>query len=255
MKSRYEVTLNGISLSELSPEILILDVNYADAAFSDNQYTVAKRNGSRTDNRVFNSSSVSISFEVHAYDIRKRTAIRNAVCAWAKNGGKLQINDRNDQYLQCVCSQFPSVASVRNWTDPLTITFTANEIPFWQELALSSVSLTAGASGSGKLYVPGSVDFAVVEAKVHTNASITSVALTVNSRTLTLSGLSVASGNDIKITYDVHGIQSIKVGSTSLMNKRTGVDDLLAKCGEINDVSYTSSASTTVTFSARGLWV
>lgn len=255
MTSRYEVTLNGIALSSLSADILILDVNYPEPSFNDNSYRVAKRHGATTDDRVFNPKSVAVSFEIHAYDIRQRTAVRDAVCAWAKNGGKLEINDREGQFLQCVCSKFPSVESVRNWTDPLTIQFTANEIPFWQEIMPSSISLTAGTSGSGTLYVPGSVNGALIEANIHTNASITSVALTVNSRTLTLSGLSVTSGKDITITYNDKAIQSIMVGTTSLLDKRTGVTDLLANCGENNSVSFTSSASVTVTFSVRGCWV
>lgn len=255
MISRYEVTLNGISLSSIADEIVILDVSYGEPAFSDVRYKTAKRNGSRSDGRIFSSSSVSISFEIHAYDLRDRQAIRNAVCAWAKNGGRLEINDRDGQFLQCECSQFPAVASVRNWTDPFTITFTGNEIPFWQEITPSAVTMTAGTSGSGSLFVPGSADNALVEANIHTNATITSVSITVNGRTLTLSGISVASNNDIKITYDDKAIQSIKVGTTSLLDKRTGVDDLLAKCGELNTVSFTSNASATVTISARGYWV
>lgn len=255
MISRYEVTLNGISLSTLSANILILDVSYSEPSFNDNSYRVAKRNGARTDDRVFNPKSVSISFEIHAYDIRQRTAIKNAVEAWAKNGGRLEINDHEGQYMRCVCSKFPTIESVRNWTDPLTIQFTANDIPFWQENMPSSITLTAGTSGSGTFFVPGSVNGALVEANIHTNAAITSVALTVNGRTLTLSNITVSSGKDIKITYDDKAIQSIKVGTTSLLGNRTGVTDLLANCGENNTVSFTSDASVTVTFSVRGCWM
>ena len=86
-------------------------------------------------------------------------------------------------------------------------------------------------------------------------ASLSSVSLTVNGRTLSLTGLSVSNGDTIKITYDDQMIQSIKVGTTSLLGKRTGVDDLIANSGEYNTVSFTSSASVTVTFKARGLWV
>ena len=255
MTSRYQVTLNGISLSGLSEEIYILDVNYGDPAFNDIRYKTAKRHGSRKDDRIFSSSTVSISFEIHAYDTHKRQAIRNAVCTWAKNGGRLEINDREGQFLQCECMKYPVIESARNWTDPLTIVFAGNEIPFWQERDPKTLALSAGTSGSGSLFVPGSVDDALVEVNIHANASLSSVALTVNGRTLTLSGLSVASGKDIKITYDERGIQSIKVDNTSLLDKRTGVDDLLARCGEVNTVSFTASASVTVTFSARGYWV
>ena len=254
MISRYAVTLNGIALSELSADILILDVGYAQPSYNDRSYSVAKRHGSRLIDRKFNSAGVTVTFEIHAYDIRQRQAICNAVCAWAKNGGVLETNDREGQYLQCVCTGFPSVESARNWTDPLTIEFSAYAIPFWQEKLPQTVALT-GTSQSGTLYVPGNVDDALVEATIKANASVSSVALTVNGRTLTLSGLSLSTNGTITITYDTEGIQSIKQGSTSILDKRTGVDDLLAKCGEINDVSITASASVTVTFSVRGYWL
>lgn len=255
MKGRYEALLNGVPLSDINPKILILDINYPSHSFNDNSYSVAKRNGIRSDVRAFDPLTVTISFEIHEYDTRIRQDICNAVCLWAKNGGVLDVSDRVGQFLRCVCSQFPSVASVRNWTDPLTIAFTANCIPFWQERIASAISLTAGTSGSGELFVPGSVNGALVEANIHTNELLSSVALTVNGRTLALSGLAVASGRDIKITYDNQAIQSIKVDSTSLLPYRSGVDDLLANCGENNTVSFTSSASAKVTFSARGLWL
>lgn len=255
MISRYEAVLNGVSLSSISADILIHDISYSAPVFQDDTYSVAKRQGSRILKRDFESASVSISFEIHAYDVRNRQAICNAVCAWAKNGGVLKTNDREGQFLQCVCSQFPSVESARNWTDPLIVSFTAYAYPFWQEVNYSTLALSAGTSGSGTLWVPGSTNDALVEAEVKANASLSSVSLTVKGRTLSLTGLSVASGSTIVISYDTDGIQSIKAGSTSLLDKRSGVDDLLANCGESNSMSFSSSASVNVTFKVRGIWV
>ena len=254
MISRYEAVLNGISLESISSDILIHDISHSPAEFRDDTFTVAKRNGSRLYRRYFSSSSVSIKFEIHSYSIAQRQAICDAVCVWAKNGGVLVTNDRNGQFLQCVCSEFPSVQSARNWTDELTVSFEAYTIPFWQESVVQNVSAT-GTSGSGTFWVPGSGDKTFVEVDILANASLSSVSLTVNGRTLNLSDLSVSSGSTIKIAYDTDGIQSIKVGTTSLLNKRTGVDDLLADCAKYNTYSFTASASVTVTFKVRGLWV
>ena len=255
MISRYEAVLNGVGLSGLDADILIHDIKHSPSAFTDNRYSVAKRNGLRTDKRSFSSVSVTIVFEIHAYSVMTRRAICDAVCAWAKDGGKLETNDKNGQFLQCVCTQFPSVESTRNWTDELSVTFTAFEIPFWQESVQTIVTFSAGTSGTKDFFVPGSGDDNVIEAIIRANASLSSVAITVNGRTLTLSGLSVAQNKEIKILYDDKGIQSIKVDNTSLLNKRTGVDDLLAKCGKINTASFTASASVNVTLRTRGLWV
>lgn len=255
MTTRYEATLNNVTLSSLDTDIIIHDISYSNANIKDDTFSVAKRNGVRLLRRSYNPIKVSIAFEIHAYDVAERQSICQTVCAWAKNGGTLKTSDRTGVYLQCVCSKFPSISSAKNWTDELEVEFTAYTIPFWQDNSKTSIALTAGTSGSATQKINGSADGALVEADIVANASLTSVALTVNNRTLTLSNLSVSSGSTIKITYNTEGIQSIKVGSTSLLNKRTGVDDLLVNCGENNTFSFTSSASVTVTFKVRGLWV
>lgn len=255
MTTRYEATLNNVTLSSLDTDIIIHDISYSNANIKDETLSVAKRNGLRLMRRSFNSIKVSIVFEIHAYDVAERQSICQAVCTWAKNGGTLKTSDRTGVFLRCVCSKFPSISSAKNWIDELEVEFTAYAIPFWQDNSKTSIALTAGTSGSTTQTISGNVDGALVEADIVANASLTSVALTVNSRTLTLSNLSVSSGSTIKITYNSDGIQSIKVGSTSLLNKRTGVDDLLVNCGESNTFSFTSSASVTVTFKVRGLWV
>lgn len=254
MISRYEVCLNGISLESISEDIVVLDVHYSSPAFQDETVSIVKRDGARFLNRKIDSASVSISFEIHSYPIRQRQAICNAVCAWAKDGGILTINDRQDQFLKCICSQFPIIESVRNWTDPLTVEFTAYIIPYWQDKNLHTLSLT-GTAETGSLWIPGSVNNIVVEADVLANAGLTSVSLTANDRTISLSGLSVASGKTIVLSYDSEMIQQIKVDSTSLLNKRSGADDLLVDCAKLNSLSFEADASATVTFKVRGGWL
>ena len=254
MISRYEAYLNNIALSSVDPKILILDIQYSAPSIKNEGYTLAKRNGTYIYNRYTDKTSVSISFEIRAYDTAERQAVCNEICKWAKNGGTLQTSDRPGQRLRCICDAFPTIASARNWTDALQIVFTAYALPFWEEETEKTLALT-GASASGSLYVPGNIDGALIEASVKANAALSSVNLTANGKTLSLSGLSVSSGQVINITYDNALIQSIKVGSTSLLNKRTGADDLLAKCGENNVLSMSASASVNVVFKVRGLWL
>lgn len=254
MTSRYNAILNNISLNTLDEDILILDIQYQAPGYQDNTMNVAKRNGIRLVDRIYETVAVSIVFEIHSYSTQKRQAICDDIIRWAKNGGVLETNDRPGQYLKCVCTNFPVIQSAKNWTDPLTITFTAYAYPFWQEKEAAKLTLT-GTSGSGTLYVPGNVDGALVSAEVKANASVSSFSLTVNGRTLSLSGLSLSTNQIVKIEYDDNAIQSIKVGTTSLLDKRTGVDDLLAKCGEKNNISISASASVSATFAVRGLWI
>lgn len=255
MRSRYDVSLNNIPLSSISPKILITDVRHKAPGIQDTNITVAKRQGSRVTRRYVGTASVTVMFMIYEYSSRKRQAICNDVARWAKSGGILKTSERDGQYLKCECSEPPVIKSAVKWADVLSMTFTANEIPFWQEEFPASITLT-GTSATGNLYVPGSADGALVEVSAKLNSSMSDGTLTlgVNGRTLTLSGLTLSANSVITISYDAQAIQSIRTGTTSLMNKRTGVDDLLANGGENNAFSLSASASVSATFTVRGIW-
>lgn len=255
MISRYEAVLNGQALGGISADILVLDIRHTAPAFTNETFTPAKRQGGRIYRRQLNKTTVTITFEIHTYDIRERQRICNEVQRWARNGGILQTNDREGQRLRCVCDTFPVISSAMRWTDPLTVVFSAYAYPYWEELIPTKVTLS-GTSGSSSVFVPGCVqDEAVVEATITANAALTTVNLIVNSRTMSLTGLSVAAGSTIKLIYDDDMIQSIKTGSTSLLANRSGADDLLVDCGDTNTFKMSANASATVEFSVRGLWL
>lgn len=253
MISRYEVYLNGNSLGAINDNILVLDIAYQPPEMAYDTYTVAKRNGSRIYRYYVSKSTVTITFEIHEYSTMMRQSICQQIQRWAKSGGILTTNDRDGQRLRCVCTQFPVIQSVKKWTEPLTITFTAYSQPFWEDVNQTTMTLT-GTNESGTLILPGSIAENVMEVEATPSGTLTSLSLTANGKTLTLSGLSVASGTKVTISYVDDMIQSIKAGNTSILNKRTGVDDLLVNCGEPNSVGFTANVSTTVIFKARGLW-
>ena len=201
MKSRYEAYLNGEALSAVNPDIYIHDISYGVPSVQYSTFTVAKRDGARIHRKYTDSISVKISFEIHTYDIVKRQTICGAVARWARNGGELQTNDRKGQRLRCVCTSLPVVNSVRDWTEALEMEFTAYPLPYWEEESYAVTTLTAGSSGNGTLNVAGSIDGAFVEADIVTNASVSSVSLTVNGKTLTITGLT--SGNDYYIDSEI----------------------------------------------------
>ena len=254
MISRHEAILNGVALSSVSPLIYITDISYPAPTVQTSLYTVAKRQGGRIRRRYIDKNSVVISMMIRAYDVRRRQEICNAIGKWAKDGGILETRDRVGQRLRCVCDNFPTVTSALRWTDPVTVTLSAYEQPFWEEVFPSQLTLT-GTSATGALYVPGNAEEAFIEAKITAGAALSSIAMTAGDKTMTLSGLSVASGGIITISYDDEMIQSIKTGNTSLLSKRTGADDLLAECGGETTISISASASVTAEFSARGLWL
>lgn len=253
MISRYEAVLNGLPLSAISANILILDIAYPPANIDFSLYKGAKRHGNRVYREYVDHRDVVITFAIRAYSVQERQAICNAVQRWAKKGGILQTNDHEGQRLRCVLSTPPTIQSALKWTDPISMTFTAYSLPFWEDLIPTTLSLS-GTSGNGNLYVPGSVDGGFFEMDAVPSGTLNTLNLIANGKTLSLTGLSVASGTKVSIAYDNDMIMSIKAGNTSLLNKRSGADDLPIKSGESNSLSFSANVSCSVTFKGRGLW-
>ena len=254
MTSRYEVTLNDKKLSSVNKNLLILDVAYSTSE-SFERSRIANRDGARLSSLYREGSSVTVTFELHIYDIQKRQAALADVIAWAKDGGELKINDRKDQSLQCVCEKLPAI-SVKNWTEPLTITFSAYAFPYWEETK-ATVATLSGKNVSGTIKVNGNAPKAYANVTVKATAAITSLTVKVGSSSIALSGISIAAGKTVVFSYDENKILSIMTGTTSLLSKRTAKssDDLVASCGKSNKISVVASANVTATFSVKGAFI
>lgn len=134
MICRYEVTLNSVSLASVDPSILIHDVQYETPNYSRNLFQIANRHGARPGKTHKERAAVRVTFEIREYDIVDRQEVLSKIINWAKLGGDLRINDRPGKRLLCVLDEYPAINSVLKWTDELSMTFAAYDIPYWQGL-------------------------------------------------------------------------------------------------------------------------
>lgn len=255
MISRYEVALNDVLLSEVSENLLILDVHYTDPEITNSMVSLGNREGSFITRRRKERASVTIDFEIHEYDIAERQRVYQDIVSWAIGGGILTINDRPDMRLRCICENLPAISSVKNWTDSLSITFSAYAYPYWEDVEPVLVTLN-GANARGSIHVSGNVGEAFVTAEITANEAISHLTVSVGNTSIQLTGISIPKNGVVKISYDDDAILSIKYGSTSLLSKRTPAssDDLMAKCGATNSVSVVASNVVTARISVRGCW-
>lgn len=252
---KYEVWMNDIALSSFSKAIYVSAIQYKPAEMEISTNDIANRHGEWIDGIRRKGTTVTVSFIMKKTDIVDRQTVVQAVAGWASKG-ILKTSDRPWQQLHVRCVEPPFVTDTCDWTQPITMTFQAFEHPFWEERTPAEASLSSGTSGSGTMYVPGNVGSALVEATVTPGSStVNNITLTVGDTSITLTGVSATSSQPVTITYDENGIQSIKRGTTSILDKRTGSDDLLAECGQLTTVSFTASAAASVSFRARGLWL
>lgn len=254
MISRYQVSLDNNDMAELDDNLLILNVSHDEPKKIIDTAQLGSGDGLYIAREHKERASVTVTFELHHYSIKKRQEACQKVVAWARKGGMLRVNDREGQFLRCICESFPYVNSVRDWTAPLSITFTAYGLPYWQEDEATILTLT-GASASGTLKVPGNADDARVEVFIVPKNTLTNIKITVGSTSISLEGISVASNSSVDIYYD-SDVLKILSGKKSLLANRTGAssDDLMAKCGGNTSVSVTANVSVTATIMARGCW-
>lgn len=255
MISRYEVTLNSKKLSDVDEDLLILNVAYEAPNINREMYQVANRDGARIFSEYLDKASVTVTFELHKYSITERQAALQNVIAWAKDGGTLKLNDRKNQTLRVVCDALPNL-SVRDWTESLSITFSAYTYPYWQNTS-ATVATLVGKNTSGTLKLDGTAPKAYVNVSVTTTAKLTSLTVKVGDTSISLSDLNIAANKTITFSYSSSNILSIKCGSDSLLSKRTAKssDDLVAVCGATNTIKITASSNVTATFSAKGAWL
>lgn len=257
MKSRYVVNLGGVSMASLDDRLLILDVSNPPIEKQDRTNSSANLNGYDVTETSYVRQTVTVTFELHIYDIAERNEVCQKVNAWAQDGGSLYINDRPDQRLTVVCDQFASIESARNWTDPLTIVFSTSANPFWWSSKASTLTIT-GKKPSGTLKVDGNTGNALVSVTATAKAAVTAVQVTVGSTSVKVTGISLATGKKLTITYLRGRYLRILADGKSVManlDPNGSTDNLSAKCGASTAVSASASNSMTFEFTARGCWL
>lgn len=257
MITRYTCSLNGIELGHLDPSILLLDIRYTAPVRTLTTTQLAGRDGQRLMRTTTSSVSVSLTFEIHEQDIQRRFAVCEKVQQWAMEGGLLTTGDRPERQLHVVCETPPVIGSSLKWTDRLGVTLTAFDRPFWEDRFPTTVSLSGNTSRS--VYAPGFAAPAMVEGSVTNQGTgpIQQVDITAGETAFHFTGLGLTAGQKLTFDYDEHGILSIRVGSTSALDKRTPLssDDLTLIPGGMRTVSVHTDGSALTRLDIRGRYL
>lgn len=257
MSRRMYVWLNGVSLTDAVPSVIIQNVYEDDP---ENDLVTGERPG-YPGQRIISRKRTQLVIRIEIalrilHDLRARAKALQDVCAWAKDG-ILELSNRPDQRLQCIVTKRPALNTDRNYTQLMNIDLTAIAIPYWENILPDTVSAT-GTGGSLTLIPSGSVDKIPLEFKVTPSGSaLTSFSASVNGYTISLSGLNVAAGKTLALYYDSNALQWITNDGTSVISSRSAAsdDDLWVYPNQSNTITYTAGTSSAVEFEARGRWL
>lgn len=257
MITRYRISVGGVQMDTLDDNLAILDISNAQPDRNRKKNTTANLNGIDLGDEYVGQQTVTVTFELHIYDTKKRNEALQKVNAWAQNGGTLILNDRAKQHLErVVCEQFADMTSVKKWTDPLTLVFATTSNPFWISDTAVARTLT-GKAASGTLAVDGNTGSALVECSVTAAGAVSSIQLVCGSNTLKLTGLSLANGQKLIVDYIKGRYLRIRANGASVLAKLdpASADNLKAECGKTSTVSVTANDKVTAVFTARGCWL
>jgi len=288
MISRYSVSLGGKAMTAISTDIsnglLILDIAHSTPEIETTETILGALDGYEVSRIYYKKRTVTISFELHIYDIAKRNKACQDINAWAANGGNLVVNDRSGQFLNVRCETFANIASARNWTDPLTLVFATDTVPFWQS-STENVKTLKGTNTSGSMAVSGNAGNAIVNISLKALAAVNNVTFmayegggnVINNsasipvggvtyaqmanaqiaRQLHFTGLGMANGQTLSISYINGRYLNAVVGNRSVLDclHKDSYDSLLVPCGKTCTFKFQSSGNAEVTFRTRGLWL
>lgn len=249
MTTRYEAWVNGVALSSIAPEIIIDDIQEQQPKSDVESFAIAFWNGTRVMSETRPSLSVTIRFMVRAYNPARRQEIVNDIVKWAKSGKQLEVSSREGLFLDCVVSTLPYVKSALKWLEQITITFTAYNVPYWQEKEPVTAEVM-GLSGSAIITPNGTEECNLAFTVRNMGADrLNTLTVSVNGREIAFNNLQIVPSQSFSVQY-VDGLLMLPV------SKRTpdSNDNLILHPSTENVITFTADQSAKITFSARGLY-
>ena len=220
MRTRYIVALGGVELGEIAPEIIVTDIVHNAPVREIKASQIAGRNGQLYTRTVTSSVGVTVYFEIHTPDVRRRQAIMEDVQRWAMPGGVLTVSDKPGRQLRVLCENLPTVGSVLKWTSTCSIGFTAYAVPFWEDDIPKRVVIDG--NGSASLLVPGFAAPAGVDLTVRNTGetAVTSIAIACGNTTMTFSEINLQTGHDLIVAHDMNNLFMASIDDKSVLLNR-----------------------------------
>lgn len=260
MRTRYCAWIDGKGLHDIDQSIMILDI--VEQGPDAEAVTIGRSAGRGTyfDRMNRYSLSVQIVFMVYERDTERRARILNEVRRWAQTG-YLTTNDRPGKRLYVTCDRLPSFSALR-WTEPLEISLTAYDLPWWEEemptrCEISTLKLDDGRfSGSSQLFNPGT-ELAPIECTIVPASKTDMIRIgRGGDNYIQFENLGAKAGSQLTISHDKRGLLRLMLDGNSVMDKRTGKsqDEVLIDPGW-NTVIVLSPVKCSATCTVRGRWL
>lgn len=251
------VALGGVQLDELHERIVVKEVDVGTP--QENITAVSRMGGAgqRMTSQHWTTLDVNVAFgiDVPKWNLEERRAIFNQVITWALTKGWLTTNQMPDKRMYVDKVIVPNGGDMWDWTNDYTLNFRAYNVPFWQDEQPAQATRYVSTGAAMYLDVTGNVQ-TVVDATFRNRSGMTINNFTIitGGNTIRLTDLNLGGTQTLTISHGTDGILRIKIGNTSVLEKRTGADDLYVNPGR-QLVSFTADRAGDFTASCYGRYL
>lgn len=283
--SLFDVTIGSVALSTLSDKIYIRDIieePYEEEIFKASKAYYA---GQRVSKKVRRALSVRVVFVVRERNPQKRAEIFDSIASWAESDRTLYVNYRTitrvtesgytytegRRLSRVVVTEPPAITSANKWTQDVAITFTAFDVPYWEDESKYMYSFSANTLDifsryqySGNIYNRGTAESPVTMRITNDSSSqLQSMNIRCGNSWFYFENLDIDPGAGLEIDYDSDSgiLQILERRSDGLLgaNKmpcRTAEsqDDLMISPGAVS-VQVSANVAVSGYFYCRGRYL
>lgn len=271
----FDAYLDGVSLSSLADEIIIRDIVEQNPTQDLQTYKRSLHAGTHITSAVRRTLPIDIVYCIRAYDVARRAEIADLIAGWAGKGGNLTVNTRPGKHLYVSPAELPRVGSSLKWTEDLTLTLTAYEQPYWEDVEPLTLLVpeTIKADGDQYYYFEGYYEATGNVPRVPATCMLTNkspdtpmtyikIAFPDSNTYIELTGMEIKPNGKLWIGYDSHDLINITGQTTqsmydSLLKYRTAEssDDLIAVSGAFAECRIYSDVPVSGSIMIRGRWL
>lgn len=230
------VALGGVQLDELHERIVVLGVDPGTPEESTSAVSRMGGSGQRVTGAHYENMEVVVTYgiDVPKTEMELRRQIFDMVNTWALQKGWLTVNWMPNRRMYVDKVKLPSSGDIWDWTHTFEIRFRAYNVPFWQDEVPNQAAASLITRGQVSLAVGGNVQSVIdMDFRNRSGMTINNFTISAGGNSLVLSNLGLGGSSTLSISHGTDGLLRIMAGSTSVLDKRTGADDLYVNPGTV----------------------
>lgn len=226
--------LGGVWLDELHESIVIQQIDPGTPQRNISTVSAMGGAGQRVTGSRWETLDVTVTFGINLpkRQMELRRQVFELVTAWAMRKGWLTVNWLPNRRMWVDHVELPSSGDIWDWTATYTITFRAYAVPFWQDEMPATAANQLITNGSVRVEVGGNAQSVLdVTFANRSGMTINNFRISAGGNTLILSNLGLGGSETLAISHGTDGLLRITAGGRSVLDRRTGSDDLYVMPG------------------------